>query len=132
MLVETDHGASTRQKNTPDPCAKKKSEKAQNKHRRGVRGGQSQMGLGKTATNLATALERERALEKGPAKPSRLGQVEGEAEGEAMAEADTTSVRSRKTWNRGRLYHPPPVGRLSPRRKPLLTPTRPRTMAGKS
>ena len=92
MLVETDHGASTRQKNTPDPCAKKKSEKAQNKHRRGVRGGQSQMGLGKTATNLATALERERALEKGPAKPSRLGQVEGEAEGEAMAEADTTSV----------------------------------------
>ena len=90
MLVETDHGASTRLKGILDPCAKKRSEKDQNKQRRGGRGGQTRTGPGRTAADFSTALEGERVLEKGPAKPSRLGQDQQQVEGEAMAEVDIT------------------------------------------
>ena len=41
MLVEEDHGASTRPQGVSDPCGKKKSEKSLNKQRRGARGGNS-------------------------------------------------------------------------------------------
>ena len=49
------------------------------------------MGSGRTANDFATALESERARENvqtNPFKPSRLGQDQQQAEGEAMAEAD--------------------------------------------
>ena len=84
MLVEEDHGASTRPHGVSDPCGKKKSEKSMNKQRRGARGGSS-FGRGVPIPQQPAFGTGPAGLGRGsgpPIRPSTLGPNRQTSEGE--------------------------------------------------
>ena len=94
MLVEEDHGASTRPQGVADPCGKKKTEKSLNKQRRGTRGGGS-FGRGAPMPQQPIFGSGPTGLGRGEAPyPSNLGpnrRTSGEERGSRLREANGIS-----------------------------------------